>query len=286
MPKGKENTQGRGLEYAFVEEFRKAFPEGTYDGDRTAALKNYFDNCEPTIREKFSRACRVFWGRYRRNKSYETVALKFQSDSQAARRGVPDLVLTLDDMSQKISVKHNNDAMRHPRVHGTMQHLGFPLKSREDVSFRSELESMRSAIGERVIAEFGCVVSYPEMGDWKSVNVYQPITAFLADTLRKFESSKPQTRAYFTFLWGGDHVKAIVGSNSISVLDYRDMDEPSGMKVGWSASKPSYVDLTFDTGFEVSMRLKNDWREFERGLPNKLDVRAVTAPNVIREVFF
>ena len=172
--------------------------------------------------------------------------------------GVADLTITNVSRSLALSVKHNHDALSHPRPYSLADQMGM-----SGLEFESDHRKRMDAVVKRFRTAAGGATSFPLVPAAK-LKLYQEACAECAETVNKVSSQKDAITTLFNFLVGSDFKKIIVETNnskalqSITIADYTKIKRPRSVKASVDhRPRASSLVLTFDNGWQIDLRIKN-----------------------------
>ena len=173
--------------------------------------------------------------------------------------GVADLVITKGYKSWGLSIKHNHDALSHPRPYSLADAMGMSGTAVE-IDHRKRMD----VATKRFRAAAGGATTFPSVPAAK-LKLYQEVCVECAKTINLAVSNKSAVPTLFEFLVGSDFKKVIVKTNhssksleSITVTDYRRIKKPTSVNTSVdNRPRASSLVLTFNNSWEIDMRIKN-----------------------------
>ena len=165
---------------------------------------------------------------------------------------VADVVITTSSNTLELSLKHNHQALKHPRPYSFAQFCGYSTGSAQDLQHRKLIDA--------VVANFrGSVGSTSLFNQCASVaidNLYLGVCNSCATSLNNWTKiDKAVAGNLFKFLVSTGYYKVIVETRSsvvVKVQDYFSIPTPS--KVSCSVSGNRLV-LKFNNGWEINLRI-------------------------------
>lgn len=255
------NNNGRSLEYLITDSLSRV--KGCRLTDRAvvdqARDSHIVSTIDTSLRTSFTKAARILspWILSEVGASGGTA---FDVDRHHdSDPGVADLTITKSSKSLGLSIKHNHDALSHPRPYSLANQMGM-----SGLALESDHRKRMGAATSRFRVAAGGAASFPLVPAAK-LKLYQETCAECAKTVNLASSDKDGVTALFDFLVGSDFKKVIVGTNksskslmSITVADYTRIKRPSSVKASVdNRSRASSLILTFDNGWEIDLRIKN-----------------------------
>lgn len=173
--------------------------------------------------------------------------------------GVADMLIKCGAQELALSVKHNHDALSHPRPYSLVQWLGLPKGSPLDLDHRRRMQKVsnnfrKSSSGARLFSEV------PNQ-KWE---LYREVCSESVSTLQTFIKAKGVARL-FDHLVGRDFKKVIVRTDhrsqalkSVQIVDYSTVEPPKSLSPSVDEKQGSIsMDIEFDNGWKVDMRIHN-----------------------------
>lgn len=190
------------------------------------------------------------------NKS-QTFEVDRHSDSDL---GVVDITIKCASRSLGVSIKHNHDALSHPRPYSLADAMGLAGMNIE-TDHRSRMDSATKRF--RVAARGA--TTFPTLPAGVKLKLYQDACEECAKTVNKASPNRVAVSKLFEFLVGSNFKKVIVETNhssqtlrSIAVSDYTKIKTATSVKASVdNRPRASSLLLTFDNGWTIDMRIKN-----------------------------
>lgn len=210
-----------------------------------------------------------------------SVRLEQLSDHSGRDGNVIDLIISTDnDQRLGISLKHNHDALCHPRIsrvptwfRANEEQHAFYKKSHDEIWVR--FFEKAEAIDSRATTFEGLKQKDNRLiDDYLYAEFYNLIAGFLKSNV----SNSSTSQALFRSLVGRyDFVKVIDRGDTVDIQDWRNLSEASMVEITISA-EPRRIIMAFNNGFIISGRLHTAKKEIEKSL--KFDIQAVEKPQV------
>jgi hypothetical protein len=248
------DANGRSLEYEIVRVLlhRGVAPAGRTEDDQLRDAPK-FARCAAAVRRRHSNAApRIADWIEGRVGSFRHVQVERMGDSDG---GVADIRLLRDGgLLLSLSLKFNHDALKHPRPYSLAQACGFEKESPEDASHRAALDAA-TADFIRAAKRFECA-NFSDLPS-RTKDMYGEVVAACARSVTGWVASdRARTSAcLFDFLVSRGFHKVIVPKDEgdrISIEDFTEIPGPASLAAG---ADGSYLDLRFDNGWDVRMRL-------------------------------
>ena len=259
--------QGHALEYLFAKEMREVLPACHFteraERDQCRDASKH-ENLDKTMQLYFKKGVGSFlqWflPTFRSSIDAGPCELDRLPDSAGVQGDVTDIRLNFaDDSVFNLSIKHNHDAIKHPRPMSIPSHCGF---SSGDQELEAYVSYYKSSIRQPAIEAYN--LEHPDKSfsqveeehpEYKAQLVYEPIVdhvvAFLGGLAPHNQAS------FYKWLCGCEpFYKVIVRRKRTEVFDYTSIEFAKSLKVYKEAS--NYVVLEPNVGFGVKMRIKND----------------------------
>lgn len=259
---GSSNDNGRSLEFLITDSLIKV--KGCKPSSRAlndqARDATTIKRIEPKLRNSFTKAAGIVtpWilteVGVSKSQAFE---VDRHSDSDP---GVVDITIKCASRSLGVSIKHNHDALKHPRPYSVADWMGL-ANTNIEIDHRSRMDT---AIKQFRIASRGAI-TFPSLPAGAKLKLYQDTCAECAKTVNKASSNPVAVANLFEFLVGSNFKKVIVETNntshtlrSISVSDYTKIKTATSVKASVdNRPQASSLILTFNNGWTIDMRIKN-----------------------------
>lgn len=256
---------GRALEYAIVNELAK-LPNVSLT-DRAAIAqrrdKPKFEQLASSLSREFSLASRVL---------VQTLAappyaigastIDRLSDNDAKKGDVTDVRILPSSARPpiNISVKNNHFALKHQRPPSLMQQLGISKGSDADIAYRSKLQESFDSFHRAAKRLCPRATMFSELKDidqgFIDQYLYAPVCSLVSSVLKSYLADSIICRTFFRFLVGNtDYIKVVLNHGCLELENFSQILAPNSCHVDYSNERPSYVYLTFDNNWKISMRL-------------------------------
>ncbi len=255
------NNNGRALEFSITRELSKI--RGCKLTERALADQlrdaRTFAGLTKQLRKSFTEAAEIVapWvlseiGAGRSSKFY----VDRHQDSDP---GVADLTVTSGSKSLRISIKHNHNALSHPRPYSLADRMGIST-----LAFESDHRDRLDRVTKKFRSAARGATSFPMVPAAK-LKLYQETCAECAKTVNSANAHIGAASNLFSFLVGSDFKKLIVETNrtsktltSIKVMDYTRIKKPKSVTaLVDNRPRASSLILKFDNGWKIDMRIKN-----------------------------
>jgi len=184
------------------------------------------------------------------------------TDYQGTLGNPTDIKVISNSRDLNISLKHNNDAVKHQRPSATAQQFGYQKRSSEDLLFRTKYESILDDFYDI------CIESYPEAKKYNEVTdltydfLYKPMNDLVVSFINEFGNKPNNRNHYFKFIFGDENIFRVIANGgqvnivpnvpstdiiSISAERYSLEDETNDMK--------NYIKIIFNDEFFIIQRL-------------------------------
>jgi len=276
------NTYGRALEYIVIMYLWKRNPikakEITVQPGSTDVFKGKgnFESLDTEIKLLLKEAAYLFWQQLPKFED-----LSYYKNNACVIQTFPDragmqLIGHTADFSLKtngvkpllVSLKHNNDALKHNRISKLLTLLGLEKEQMTFNKFCSKLikktESDLFAKGYK---------EWPEVPIEVKMRLYNGILKKFVSVVNSLQFSSRTVLNFFIYLCGGKDLplRAIYSKGSWLFKHISTNKVPHSFSL---SSNKNYLIFAFDNGFVASMRIKNDHSGFGKPI-TKLDVRQV-----------
>jgi hypothetical protein len=173
--------------------------------------------------------------------------------------GAADLIVTCGTKKLLLSVKHNHDALGHPRPYSLIESVGYPKTALEldhRVRMEKATKKFRTAIGSAVT--FSSVSTHKQ-------KLYKEVCQECASSIEKMATDGEFVESLFNFLVSPGCKKLIVRTDSrtkalkrIEVYDYTRIDLPKKVTTSVNVRpRATSISLAFDNKWVIDLRIHN-----------------------------
>jgi len=255
------NNNGRSLEYLISDALNKVSgctftSRAAEDQIRDSATVKLID---PLLRKSFKAAADLVQPWILSEIEYSKGS-QFQVDRHSdSDQGVADITLKRGASTLAISVKHNHDALSHPRPYSLADAMGL-AGTHLEVDHRNRM----SKITDNFRKASRGATTFPEVPTLK-LKLYQAACSECATTVNLAARKTGVAGVLFDFLVGSNFKKLLVETSnsnkslkSITVADYTNIKSPGAVKATVdNRSRASSLILIFDNGWKIDLRIKN-----------------------------
>jgi hypothetical protein len=256
------NDNGRSLEYLITDALSKV--RGSKLTSRTLADQARdsakVSGIDSGLRASFTKSAGIVMP-WMLNELGIRGGMAFQVDRHSdSDQGVVDIAIMKGLSSLGVSVKHNHDALSHPRPYSLADAMGFAGTAIEtDHRTRMDaviLEFRRAARG---------ATTFPTLPAGVKLSLYRAACKECAVTVSRVAKNGVAVTTLFNFLVGSDFKKVIVKTNrtsqaleSIIVADYTKIKSATSVTASVdNRARASSLVLTFNNGWKIDLRIKN-----------------------------
>lgn len=190
-----------------------------------------------------------------------TEVIRF-TDHQGTLGNPTDIKVISNSRDLNISLKHNNDAVKHQRPSATAQQFGYQKRSSEDLLFRTKYESILDDFYDICIESDPEAKKYNEVTDLTYDFLYKPMNDLVVSFINEFGNKPNNRNHYFKFIFGDENIFRVIANGgqvnivpnvpstdiiSISAERYSLGDETIDMK--------NYIKIIFNAEFFIIQRL-------------------------------
>ena len=249
MPSSTSNDNGRALEYAVS--YQLELNQGTLS--QTAKrhqnqYREYFEALEPDLRSDFFEASERIARWVQGSLSIANSKIDKSLDSDL---GTADVMITQGKFIMNLSLKHNHLALKHQRPYSLAQQSGFIRHSPQDVQHRNRMQIVE---GRYRKASTG-LSKYTD-NDPLKFKMLGDVCDACSKSINEWSSTQPgYAKRLFEFLVSNNCYQVVVRTRKkveIVVYDYNSVTVPNSV---FAESNGHYVQLYFDNGFTLSLRL-------------------------------
>lgn len=204
--------------------------------------------------------------------------------------GVADLSIRHRTGLLALSIKHNHDALSHPRPYSLAQWLGFAKGSPTDLDHRRRLlrvsDSFRYSSGGALL--------FSEVPEQKWT-LYKDVCSECVTTLKTIADAG-EVSSLFNRLVGCGFKKVLVRSDrvsrrlsSVEIIDYSTLTAPTELRSTVDVRTGSIsVDVVFNNGWKIDMRIHNASSRISTSgqLSLKFDAKREYGPSLVTRSLF
>lgn len=189
------------------------------------------------------------------------------------KNDVTDICLTSRSWTVNLSLKHNHTALRHQRPGTTPKHCGFLQGSVEMQQFRQKYR----VITQEFMQHIGQAKLFAELPSALiEQHLYTPVCNLVSQFINSHASTC--TTQLFQYLVGDvNYYKIIVDTHArtLSIQQFAEIQMPTNLI---ATVNKQYVYLSFDNGWEISMRLHTASSQLKSSPSLKFDTKALNNP--------
>ena len=276
MANSNPNDVGRALEYSIVDYIQKnhnkvLLSDGALLMQKRDSIK--FEKLQQNLKERFLVASQKFLAWFLSlNVNKTTITIDRFNDNSGS---VSDLSIN----NVNFSIKHNHDALKHPRPYSLAQQCGFAKGSNEDKIHRKNMFAVsndyRNALNELTkynqdknllfkLYENVNQVCVQSLNEWLKININSALN-------------------FFNFIVGTNFYKIIVKEDKnvpiIEIQDFLNVPQPSNFVCRTDPNRKNYINIKFNHDWVIDLRLHNAATNIEldqkKQLSLKFDARKI-----------
>lgn len=177
-------------------------------------------------------------------------------DLAGVQGDVTDIRFSANQSVVNISLKHNHNALKHPRltrvpnwINASSQNTQIYKNTYDDIWKRIIIDAERHVPGIKLFNELNNISK-----DYINQNIYHPLCELVRIFLTTAITGSSQVNDMFKFLVGNnDFIKIIDYPNEIIVSDFAGIPAPTSVEI--THPQDSYLKMKFDNGWILSLRL-------------------------------
>ena len=199
----------------------------------------------------------------------------------ASRQGdVTDIQIVTKNDPVNFSIKNNHFALKHQRPGTTIQRLGFSKKSREAEQFKEELGAIYKIFNAKASNVKNDATSFRELKsidvDFISRELYLPVCRLIHEAYVAHGMAREHAHALFTFLVGKyEFHKVVFLSDKVVLFDFTQLPDVTSFVSTFSEANPSYINLHFNNGWKLKLRLHTASSRLSKSPSLKFDTQLV-----------
>ena len=276
MTNSNPNDVGRALEYAIVDYIQKnhhkvLLSDNALQMQKRDSIK--FEELPQNLKESFLVASQKFLAWFLSlNVNKTTITIDRFNDNSGS---VSDLSIN----NVNFSIKHNHDALKHPRPYSLAQQCGFAKGSNEDKIHRKNMFAVsndyRNALNELTkynqdknllfkLYENVNQVCVQSLNEWLKININSALN-------------------FFNFIVGTNFYKIIVKEDkngpTIEIQDFLNVPQPSNFVCRTDPNMKNHLNIKFNHGWVIDLRIHNAKTDIQldqkKQLSLKFDARKI-----------
>lgn len=275
----KSNRNGRALEYLLVETFAQLYCSAKLSAQTERDQhrdRQHYDNLPVEMRSYYSQHCQTFvqWVKENRVADQGCVEIIRIADQDAVKGDVTDIRLVSATGQYNLSLKHNNNAVKHQRPGNLFSQLGIADKAQEK-SYRAEITAISNRFFARA-SQFETELFHVVKSQDESIilSFYDEMCGLVTGTINRQPVSANKA---FDFLVGNCNFdKVIISRDGVEVLPFSNIAKPRALMA--KQTRHNHIQLDFDNGFSFDMRLHTASSRFSVGktINQKFDTRLIS----------
>jgi len=301
----RSNDSGRALEFSIVSNLMGFFKdEGINFSLTDRAIKDNkrdfskLAELDENIRKDFLIAGRKFVGWANNDgwfKGIEKLTLDRLPDSEGVKSNVADIVLKLEIgeiiKEKNISIKHNHDALKHPRLPRLPEQCGI----NEDLiktNWRKEHDNLWEQFIKKSKGLVENATEFKELKekdkDFIELNLYKPLISSVEKFLREIQDDPSKVSTFFNFLTSElDFYTLKNEKEKIIIKKFVGIKSPTSLKIEYPyENRLTTMKITFGNGWIMTLRLHTASSRLYRkngkiNSSTKFDVHCINLDEVI-----
>ncbi|TWP23091.1 HaeIII family restriction endonuclease [Apibacter muscae] len=178
-----------------------------------------------------------------------------------------------------ISLKNNHNAIKHNRPGSLAQQCGFQRKSYVDIEYRECYKFNIDLFIKKINENFNDIKLFKdiksESSDFINHHLYFPICQNTVEFINTHvKNNENNTNYLFSFLIGSKDFIKIILKDKLEITNFYQIKKPSSVEAELHSN--SYVYLTFDNNYKISMRLHTASSKIQ-GVSLKFDSRIISS---------
>lgn len=274
------DTNGRALEYCLTDRLsvllNNAVPlSGKTKQDQDRDLIK-FQNLSSMMQNYYLRQCSKIaeWINGEKINNIDTeIVINRLTDNDARNGNVSDISIIANNFIYNISLKHNNDAVKHQRPGGLYKQMC--LSNTSDIEYKRKIKEIEASFFKKINGlDF---LLFSDVKEFNSAIIDDLYSDMCNVITNEINSNCNNAGCFFGFLVGNtDFDKIIITEKEIKIMMFSGIHKPKSVLA--STKGNSYINLLFDNGFVFSMRLHTASSRFDLGgaLSLKFDTRLIS----------
>lgn len=253
------NTLGRAYEYALCKNIQSLFSNVSFT-DRALEEQSkdvsHYKSLSESEKQAYDLSASKICNNWLNSKilSTQNYLLDRLPDSAGVNGDVTDIRIQNDSSTLNISLKHNHNALKHPRLTRVPTWVGIS----KDVNYKNSYDTCWTNFIKKSKELAPSATLFRELvnleKDFIFDNLYNPLCSLVSSYLVKNTLTSPQVQSLFKFLVGKySFYKIIDTKDCILIQDFIDMPMPTSVKI--MQTDKSYIQMNFDNGVVLTLRL-------------------------------
>tara|TARA_A100001015_G_C14958603_1_gene699865 strand:+ start:642 stop:1499 length:858 start_codon:yes stop_codon:yes gene_type:complete len=276
MTNSNQNDYGRALEYAIVDYIQKNHHKVLLTCNALQMQKRdsiKFEQLQQNLKDRFLIASQKFLTWFLSlNVNKKTITIDRFNDNSGS---VSDLSLN----NVNFSIKHNHDALKHPRPYSLAQQCGFAKGSDEDKIHRKNMFTVSNEYRD-------ALNKLTKYNQDKSLlyKLYENVNKACVQSLNEWLKVNINSAFnFFNFIVGTNFYKIIVKEDTngptIEIQDFLNVPQPSNFVCRTDPDRKNYLNIKFNHNWVIDLRLHNAATDIEldqkKQLSLKFDARKI-----------
>ena len=273
MPRS--NNMGRSFEFMLCDQIARTFPnikftERAFNEQQRDA--EHFFSLNHLIQEEYIKSAEIICNTWLVDKinKYDLYSLDRLPDRAGVKGDVTDICIKNYAEQINISLKHNHDALKHPRISRVPAWVGIQ-KDHEYMRIHDQIwEDFFDAAAQLNpnAVLFKDLINIEK--DFVNDNLYFPFCKLISSYLNQFTSEPVAIQQMFDFLIGNcNFYKIIDRKHFIEIQEFINIPKPPHVEI--CQTSKSYISINFDNGVSLSLRIHTAEKELTASA--KFDVR-------------
>lgn len=258
------NTYGRAFEYIICKRLEKNIPNFSFtkrainEQEKDKLLYNGLpENIKNTYKNSAKQISKWILSQFESIQNSTNVSIDRLPDSEGVKGDVTDIRITTESEVINISLKHNHNALKHPRLSKVPQWINV-----SDTYALSNYKQAYNTIWENIIQDakrnVPGITLFSELNtisdSYINQRIYHPLCELVAQFLISNIINSDQVSNMFYFLVGNcNFIKIIDYPKEIVISNFVDIPTPN--KVVITHTQDSYLKMEFDNNWILNLRL-------------------------------
>ncbi|MDM0740113.1 HaeIII family restriction endonuclease [Clostridium perfringens] len=253
------NTLGRAFEYALCKKIDSNFTNITLT-DRAVVEqskdKRYYDALNSDEKSKYDISTNRICSEWLNLKLIDSniYTLDRLPDSAGVNGDVTDIRLESPNAIINISLKHNHNALKHPRLTRVPKWIDINTDNKYASDYKNIWDSFLSKANtlSSTATLFNELIAIED--NFVFDNLYNPLCKLVSNYLTKNIKTSSQVESLFKFMVGKyDFYKIIDNPDYVLIQDFIDLKMPKNVKI--EQTDKSYIKMTFNNGVILNLRI-------------------------------
>ena len=258
------NLNGRSLEYLLVKLIYDNNPNITISQTTLTAQNRDESNISklnPELKTSMESSCLKIYEWINSEIGELKEVIRF-TDYQGTLGNPTDVKVISETKDLSISLKHNNNSIKHQRPSATAQHFGYDKGSSEDLLFRRQYKEILDDFYSLCEGSFPKAKRYDEVLESTYNHLYKPMNHLVVSFINEFGNKPANRNHYFKFIFGDENIYRVIAKDgeinivpNIPSTDITSISAGPFLLSNNVSDNKNYIKVVFNNHFFIVKRL-------------------------------